>query len=397
MIDPKNDGRLESKWRRLGEEFSRNHEFPRFGAIVRPILTDEWVSRGRLPINLCQSGNSIVRHVRVSEFGTRPWRAAIFRGGLTLVGLAVLVNGSAACAQDSLPPVSAPASLPPDLEPGFVPPFERSGNVLPILDDFTAQPNLESAGSDDPGTADRDDFIETDRNSFTISPRTVPRNQRILESTYTYIGVGSAGSKYSFPEAILRLGLTDRLEARIGYNFETGDAIQASEGDIVNGFGIDASQQAFYGFKYQVTRLSEKYRLLPESVIIVQGHTPIASISGHSQIRLGSAWGWELPNGWHLSQSFRFGTDRDHGDNYTLWTPSTVLKIPITSSRRWFTQLEYYSVMSDGKDVDFSMQFVDTGLHYLPTPNFEIGAMIGFGINDQTRGVILNIGFGYRF
>ncbi len=338
-----------------------------------------------------------MRQDRHREFGTGRWKSVSAGAALGLSLWMMLHAGAISQAQEAMLPAPVESTLPTDLEPAFGTTFEAPLPEGPELSEFAARTERESAASGDAEAADRQDLIETDRNAFTISPRTVGRNRRIFESTYTYIGVGSAGSKYSFPEALLRLGLTDRIEARIGYNFETGDAVQASEGDIVNGFGIDASQQAFYGFKYQVTRLSEKYRLLPESVVIVQGHTPIASISGHSQIRLGGAWGWELPNGWHLSQSVRFGTDRDHGDDYTLWSPSTALKIPIASSRRWFTQLEYYSVMSDGKDVDFSMQFIDTGLHYLPTPNFEIGAMVGFGLNDQTRGVILNLGFGYRF
>jgi hypothetical protein len=300
----------------------------------------------------------------------------------SVVALVLLGLGNSAYASQI--PNDEEIQIPADLESGF------SGNLEAIeTETMSQEPNTE--------TNARVDLIETDRNAFTISPRTVGRNVRILESTYTYIGVGSAGSKYSFPEAMLRVGLTDRFEARLGYNFETGAPTQASEGDIVNGFGIDAAQQAFYGFKYQLTEFSEKWRLLPECAFVLQGHTPIGSVSGQTQIRTGLAWGWELPHGMQLSQSMRFGTDRDEHDNYTLWTPSTALKIPLTANRRWFTQLEYYSVMSDSKEVDFSMQFIDTGLHYLPSPNFEIGGMIGFGLNDQTRGVILNLGFGYRF
>ncbi len=305
---------------------------------------------------------------------------------VALLGLGFACGEVPSVAQEIQENVVNEAAIPADLEPAFVP-----GNGEPARFEENPVPN------DPREAAGRDSLIETDRNAFTISPRTVGRNIRVLESTYTYIGVGSSGSKYSFPEAMLRVGLTDRLEARLGYNFETGAATQASEGDIVNGFGIDAAQQAFYGFKYQLTNFSEKWRLLPETAILVQGHTPMGSISGQTQIRCGGAWGWELPGGMQLSQSFRFGTDRDEDDDYTLWSPSTALKIPLTATRRWFTQLEYYSVMSASKEVDFSMQFIDTGLHYLPNPNFEIGAMIGFGLNDQTRGVILNLGFGYRF
>ena len=53
--------------------------------------------------------------------------------------------------------------------------------------------------------------------------------------------------------------------------------------------------------------------------------------------------------------------------------------------------------MSQAKERDFSKQFIDTGLHYFITPNFEVGSVVAFGINDQTRGILVNVGFGIRF
>jgi hypothetical protein len=37
---------------------------------------------------------------------------------------------------------------------------------------------------------------------------------------------------------------------------------------------------------------------------------------------------------------------------------------------------------------------IDTGLHYFNTPSFEAGSVVAFGINEQTRGVFVNVGFG---
>jgi hypothetical protein len=120
-------------------------------------------------------------------------------------------------------------------------------------------------------------------------------------------------------------------------------------------------------------------------------------VEGQTQVRLGGVWGWNLPNGWTLDQAFRFGTDREGLDNYTLWAPSTVLRIPLGREKRWFTHLEYFGIMTQGKERDFSKQFIDTGLHYFITPNLEIGTVVAFGINEQTRGVLVNVGFGVRF
>jgi hypothetical protein len=242
---------------------------------------------------------------------------------------------------------------------------------------------------------DREEFIETDRNSFTFAPNTPGRGQLIIESAYSYVNIGREGPKHSFPETVFRYGIGDRLEPRLGYNFETGRASEVAEGDIPGNFGINAEQQIFYGFKYPVTRQMPEFRLMPHSAFLAQAHTPVGSVEG--QVRLGYAWGWMLTNGWTLNQGVRFGTDREGPDGYTLWAPSTVLRIPLGREKHWFTHLEYFGIMTQAKGRDFSKQFIDTGLHYFITPNFEIGSVVAFGINEQTRGVLVNVGFGTRF
>jgi hypothetical protein len=244
---------------------------------------------------------------------------------------------------------------------------------------------------------EREENIETDRNSFTFAPITPGRNRLIIESAYSYIHIGQEGPRHSFPETVFRYGVGDRLELRFGYNYDLGQASEAAEGDIAGNFGINAKQQVFYGFKYAVTRQRSRSRFIPYSAFLAQSHTPMGSVEGQTQIRLGYAWGWILSNGWSLDQGFRFGTDREGKDNYTLWAPSTVLRIPLGREKRWFTQVEYFGIMTQGKAPDFSKQFIDTGLHYFITPNFEVGSVVAFGINDQTRGVFVNTGFGVRF
>lgn len=242
-----------------------------------------------------------------------------------------------------------------------------------------------------------DEYVETDRNAYTFSSKTVGRGVKVFESAYSYVKIGKQRSKQSAPESLFRLGLTDRVEARLGYNFETGRPSDTSEGDIITNFGINAQQQFFYGFKFQTTFRDENRRLIPESVFLIHGNTPVGSIEGQSQIRLGQSWSWELSNGWTLEQAVQFGTDREEDDFYTLWAPSTVLRIPLDTEKRWFTQIEYFGVMSHNRSVEFSKQFIDTGLHYLITPHLEIGGYVAMGINKQSRGALVNFGIGYRF
>jgi hypothetical protein len=49
-----------------------------------------------------------------------------------------------------------------------------------------------------------------------------------------------------------------------------------------------------------------------------------------------------------------------------------------------------------GKERDSSKQFIGTGLQDFITPNFEVGTIVAFRLNEQTQGVLVNVGFGIR-
>ena len=252
----------------------------------------------------------------------------------------------------------------------------------------------------DSETQEREDFIETDRNSFTFAPMTPGDGRLIVESAYSFINIGNEGPKHSFPESVFRYGIGDRLELRLGYNFGDGPRPSVGAPRGRHRGQLRYQRRTTGALRIQVhalTRPTPDFALMPHSAFLAQLHTPIGSVEGQTQIRLGYAWGWTLPNGWTFDQALRFGTDREGTDSFALWAPSTVLKIPFGREKRWFTHVEYFGIMTQGKEHDFSKQFIDTGLHYFITPNFEVGTIIAFGINGQSQGVLVNVGFGIRF
>ena len=242
------------------------------------------------------------------------------------------------------------------------------------------------------------EFLETDGSSFTFAVRTAEKNRMIFES-----GLRISRSARRRPSKAFRSRCSD-MDLPIGSSCDLVTIMRRSptirdaiEGDIAGNFGINAQQQIYYGFKYQVSRQQKEKQWQPTSAFLFQFHTPIASEQTHTQIRLGYAFGWTLPNGWIVDAGFRYGTDRELGYNYTLWAPSSAVKIPLGRRKRWYTQLEYFGIVSEFRPKNFSKQFVDTGLHYFITPNWEIGATVSFGINEQTRGTMVNAGTGIQF
>jgi hypothetical protein len=136
---------------------------------------------------------------------------------------------------------------------------------------------------------------------------------------------------------------------------------------------------------------------MPGSAFLAQGHTPTGGPQSITQLRTGYVMGWMLPNRWDFDAAFRFGTDNEEGRPYVMWAPSAVLKIPLTPSERWFTHVEYFGVITNGKKEDTSLHFVDVALHHLITPNMEIGGIIAFGPQSHGLNLVTNFGIGIRF
>jgi hypothetical protein len=266
-------------------------------------------------------------------------------------------------------------------------------NPSSTLDEHSAseRPSEERSNSEN---AANEDFIETDRNSFTFARVTAGANRLIVESSYSYINLTGVKVKNSFPELLMRYGIGERFELRLGWNYETGRERLPGAGDIAGFFGANAEQQMYYGFKGVVTKQSG---WMPGSALLVQGHTPTGGPQSVTQLRAGYVAGWELPNRWEFDAAMRFGTDRDEEGGYRLWVPSAVLKIPLTPSERWFTHVEYFGVMTQGKENDTNMHFVDIALHHLITPNVEVGAIVAFGPHSGGMNLVTNFGIGMRF
>jgi hypothetical protein len=192
----------------------------------------------------------------------------------------------------------------------------------------------------------------------------------------------------------MRYGIGDRFELRLGWNFESGRERVAGAGDIGAFFAANAEQQMYYGFKAVVTKQAN---WIPASAFLMQGHTPTGGPQSVSQLRTGYVLGWRLPNRWEFDAGFRFGTDKDEEGSYRLWAPSAVLKIPLTRDERWFTHVEYFEVITQGKENDINLHFVDIALHHLITPNIEIGGIVAFGPHNGGMNLVTNFGVGFRF
>jgi hypothetical protein len=260
-------------------------------------------------------------------------------------------------------------------------------------------PESESEPESEEPRSPFEDHIETDRDAFTPSTRTAPVKRWIMESSYSFIDNRSGiPDTNSFPELLFRYGLNKHLELRLGWNYEAGgggNVVSGSSGESSEGVdtpGLSRVQKLLYGMKVQV---SEQAAWWPDSIAIVQGYTPTGGDATATQLLATYAFGWRLPNRWRWDSSLRFITDSDNGNRFEVWAPSTVLRVPI--SERFQVHSEFFGLFSEDRASNFSRVFFSPGMHYLITPNWEVGLRLGWGLTQQSSPFFANVGFGLRF
>jgi hypothetical protein len=269
----------------------------------------------------------------------------------------------------------------------------RRGSPVETLERLTGQaPESGSAGE-----AEADE-IETDRDSFTPATSTVGRRRLVAEVAYSFIDNRRIKETHSVPELILRYGVTERVELRLGWNYEVGgvgndvSGLGAADEDPVARTLLLREYTLAYGAK---VRLTDQRRWLPRSAVIVQGFTPTGGSSSATQVVATYAAGWQLPNRWRFDAAIRYGTASEEGDHFNQWAPSAVLKVPL--GERWATHAEYFGIFTSGKAENTTRHYASTGLHYLVTSDFEVGFRVGWGLNDQSARFFSNVGIGWRY
>ncbi len=96
-----------------------------------------------------------------------------------------------------------------------------------------------------------------------------------------------------------------------------------------------------------------------------------------------------------LDSSLRYVATQEENDHFNQWAPSVVVKIPV--AERWNLHGEYFGVFTDNRAENVAPQYFSPGVHYLITPDFEIGVRVGWGLNEDAANSFTNIGLGLRF
>ena len=265
------------------------------------------------------------------------------------------------------------------------------------LQDVEEEPGERESPGEAGETEEEAEEFETDRDSFTPAKSIVKRGGLLVETAYSFIDNKRSAETHSSPELLLRYGWLENVELRLGWNYEIGGSGNPISGNISDfeeeeAGALEEEAKFLYGAKFFLT---EQRGWTPQSSFILQGYTPTFGESNLSTLSATQVFGWKLRNGWAWDNALRFGTSGFEGDDFNVWSPSTVLRIPL--SARSIAHVEYFGAMTEGRERETTQHFFSSRAHYLLTRNLELGVRTGWGLNEQSPNFFANTGIGWLF
>ena len=267
-------------------------------------------------------------------------------------------------------------------------------HCLEFMDDFCK-----------PARCQRDPFeerIETERHDFTQSAVTVGRHIVQIESGYSYYYKQTPHEKesaHTFPEMLLRIGLSEDIEFRLRWN-HVWKFIEEEEDRI-------GSEDLRYSVKLQMTRQRE-CSCVPTSALEIRGLAPTGAdtfSTGKSEFSLDYIYHWEIREGLTFAGSTGFGTngfgdfgfvDEDPGEDYfNAYTQSFVFGLELGEQNAVYG--EWFGIFSDGLEDDFTVSVLNAGIDHYITDDFVIDFRAGFGLTEDSDDFFTGVGGGYRF
>ena len=242
----------------------------------------------------------------------------------------------------------------------------------------------------------------TDRPDFTESTEAVPAGHLQLEAGYTFTLDREGTDRvrdHAAPEFLLRIGLVENLELRIGWDGYSWTESQF-EAETESGrrtIREDWSQGAndlSLGFKY---KLVEQDGWIPHFGVIGAITVPSGSAgvsSGDVDPEIVLLWAYDITDSFAIAGNVGLAVPTDDGDRF--FQTSASLAAAVVLSEKVGAYVEYFGFYPNAEHSD-AAHTINGGLTYLINNNFQIDWRIGAGLNEEADDFFTGVGFAFRF
>ena len=243
-------------------------------------------------------------------------------------------------------------------------------------------------GQDDQQDKTAPDMV-TDRPDATESPRTVPQGFLQVETGSFFTSFESEGIKeevVGFNTTLLRFGLLDNLELRLGWNFEEGRF-------RINDMKVDNVTSGFSpllaGLKVNIT---EEKGCLPELGLIGHVYLPFTAGSDYRPETTGVDFRLSAAHTLSEKSSLSYNVGAQWGNDSPEAAYIYTLSYGYSFTDRLGAYLEIYG---DFPEDSRANHLWDTGVTYLVCDNVQLDATVGTSFTEG-QDLLLSAGVSFR-
>lgn len=231
--------------------------------------------------------------------------------------------------------------------------------------------------------------IVTDRPDFTESVETVPARRVQLETGYTFARAGRE-KDHALGELLLRVATGPRAELRLGIN---SYGWTRGPGGNASGF-----EDASLGFKVRLSDGSGRLGLGRPAISLI-GATSLPTGSRayrerNFQPEAKLCLGWDLSERLALSSNLNYAYASEDGKRFGQFSGSVSFGFGLTE--RLGSYLEYFGFSPGGRGGP-STNYLNGGLTYLVTNDYQLDVRAGVGLNGAGADNFVGIGAARRW
>ncbi|MCH8880884.1 MAG: transporter [Planctomycetes bacterium] len=270
-----------------------------------------------------------------------------------------------------------------------------------VLASLTFNRAVEAQDASDKSADAMAEPLITDRPDFTESTEAIPAGHFQLEAGYTFTYDREHKDRvrdHTAPEFLLRIGVIDDVELRLGWQgyswTENQFVTRTRVGRRVTGEDwTDGAHDLSIGFKL---KLLEQDGLVPHFGILASMNIPVGSdVVSPGDVEPGAIllWAYDLTDEVALAGNVGFASLTDAGERFFQTSASISLAVALTE--RLGGYVEYYGLYPNAEDSD-AAHTLNCGLTFLINNNFQIDWRIGGGLNEEADDFFTGVGFAWR-
>jgi hypothetical protein len=224
--------------------------------------------------------------------------------------------------------------------------------------------------------------LAADRPDFTEATDTVAPGRVQIEGGITLAGSGSSRS-LSFPEILVRIGVSGGIELRLA-----PPGIALNQHPHIGGWsdgGIGTKVRLYEGDSWAWSMIAQISLPTNESDFGSEEPTP----------EIKALWSVELSDHFSLAGNLNIAVPESGGWGRSF-EPGASVSIGYTVTDRLGAYAEYFGIHPIGGESG-SENYINVGLTYQFTPDFQIDARAGAGLTPASDDYFVGIGFAVRF